>query len=179
MKTLPREEAAILFDQWWDELRSEWFKIEVLQDYSGEDDGESLQAWLSGNREKSVELMKENYNREWVKSCQEKINNGIKLIRVHIVNEPLSPYLEWEIEHYKNVNIPLCGEEVLVCKSEKLKDIQLPRGDVMIFDTQRVVKNIYTETGRMIEQTFYEKDTQEFLHLKERILKHSLSLDQF
>jgi hypothetical protein len=39
-------------------MSHEWFKLEVLQDYTGEDDGPSLRAWLSGDKQKSIELLK-------------------------------------------------------------------------------------------------------------------------
>jgi len=103
MKTLKREEAFKLWDQWWNEMKDEWFKIEVLQNYSGEDSGPSLNAWLAGDRKKSVELMPGEM-REWVDMCQQ---SPAKKKRYRIITEPLTPYTEWEIELYKNVNIPL------------------------------------------------------------------------
>jgi hypothetical protein len=39
-------------------MNQEWFKIEVLQDYTGEDDGPSLRAWLNGDKKQSIELLK-------------------------------------------------------------------------------------------------------------------------
>lgn len=168
MKTLRREEASKLFDQWWNELQEEWFKLEVLQDYSAEDAGSSLDAWLAGDRERSIQLMKEGADNSWVKSCQAKTKAGARLIRVHIIAEPPTPYLEWELEHYRQVNMPLCREEVYVVQKSELSDIYLPAGDLMIFDNKKAVVNVYNEDGYMTEQSFYEgKDIQPFLSLKE------------
>ena len=100
MKTLSRDEADVLWDKYWDEMRVEWFKLEVLQDYTPEDDGPSLRSWLGGNKQESIELLKTTKNREWVESCQEKIRQGVRLMRVHVVDKPYSPYIEWELEHY-------------------------------------------------------------------------------
>ncbi|OGN13529.1 MAG: hypothetical protein A3C71_02455 [Candidatus Yanofskybacteria bacterium RIFCSPHIGHO2_02_FULL_43_15c] len=113
MKTLNREEADIEFNKFWNELGEEWFKVEVLQDYSGEDMDESLQIWIDGDREKSIELfrnsIKDIQNSEWVKQAT---STSVKKIRVRIVEQPYSPYLEWELEIYKILNMPLAGEEI-------------------------------------------------------------------
>jgi len=180
MKTLPPAAAGKVFDEWWNELKTEWFKIEVLQDYSGEDDSESLHAWLAGDEKRSIKLIKETYSREWVKQCQEKISAGVKLTRIHIVEEKFSPYLEWEFEYYKQINIPLCGEKVFLCKKNDLQNIDIPNGDVMIFDLQKIVKNTYTAKGKMIEQTFHENENiDKFLELREELLKRSTPLREF
>lgn len=172
MKTLEREEANILFDKYWDEMSQEWFKVEVLQDYTGEDDGPSFQSWLTDDKQTSIALMKENASPEWVQSCQEKLKNGVKLIRIHLVEEPYSPYLEWELEYYKNVNIPKCNEQVFLVKKPDVGNLQIPKGDMMIFDNQKVVINRYNDGGRMISQDFYNQadDISAFLNLKQQLL---------
>ncbi|MGH7157003.1 MAG: DUF6879 family protein [Candidatus Saccharimonadales bacterium] len=50
MKTLPRRQAGELWGKHWNEMSQEWFKLEVLQDYSAEDAGPSLDAWLEGDK---------------------------------------------------------------------------------------------------------------------------------
>lgn len=172
MKRLERKEADKLFDKYWDEMKKEWFKIEVLQDYSGEDDGPSLQQWLKGDKQSSIELMKAEANPEWVESCRQKIKGGVKLIRVHIVDEPPTPYVEWELEHYKYVNIAQCGEQVLLVRKSDVDNLQIPMGDIMIFDDQKAVVNEYDSSGRMTSQTFYDEndDISTCLTLKEQLL---------
>jgi hypothetical protein len=173
MKTLGREEANILFDKYWDEMSHVWFKVEVLQDYAGEDDGPSLQSWIKGDKQTSIAFMKEDASPEWVQSCQEKLRNDVKLIRLHLVEEPYSPYLEWELEYYKNVNIPKCGEQVFLVKKSAVSNLQIPKGDMMIFDDQIVVVNGYNDGGRMISQNFYDQtdNISSFLNLKQQLLR--------
>ncbi len=167
----------MLFDEWWNDFDKEWFKIEVLQDYSGEDNGPSLQAWLEGKKQKSIELMKATMNMEWIESCQAKVGQGAKLLRIRLIGNPLTPYSEWEMEHYKHVNIPLCGEEVLLINKTDANDLSLPTGDVMIFDGKRVIKNTYTPNGYMTEQTFYEdEDVSTFLNLRGELLKRAVPI---
>src|SRR3989338_8447045 len=160
MKTLNREEADIEFNKFWNELGEEWFKVEVLQDYSGEDMDESLEIWIDGDREKSIELfrnsIKDIQNSEWVKQAT---STSAKKIRVRIVEQPYSPYLEWELEIYKIFNIPLAGEVIYFVDRMDVKDLSIPDGDFMIFDNKCVVRNYYTPEGRMYKADFYyEKD---------------------
>lgn len=179
MKTFSREDADNLFQKHWDELQNEWFKIEVLQDYSGEDSGPSLQSWLAGDKEKSVALMRNEVDTKWIKSCQEKLKQGVNLLRFHIVSQPYTPYVEWEIEYYKHINIPRCGEKIFLINSATIGDIQLPTGDVMIFDDKRVTKNTYDSDGRMTNQTFYDEsdNISGFLELKSALMKLGAPLE--
>lgn len=75
MKTLPRDQANVVWDELWDAMKSEWFKVEVLQDYSAEDKGESLSAWMAGDKELSIELLRGEPN-PWTDSCREKVESG-------------------------------------------------------------------------------------------------------
>lgn len=176
MITLQREKAEKLWEKYWGETQDEWFKVEVLQDYSGEDTGPSLKAWLDGDKPKSIEIMKnELVKADWIKDFA---NSKFKKIRIHIVEKPKSPYLLWEIEHYKHINIPLGGEQVYLIDKSKTEGMEIPDGDLMIFDKKRVVRNHYRENGRMYKADFYnEKDSiDRFLSLRAKLLKSASSL---
>jgi hypothetical protein len=176
MKKLPRVEANVYWDTLWQGMQSEWFKVEVLQDYSGEDDGPSLDAWKAGDKARSMELLLEEPF-AWQADCRVKIEQGVKLTRIHVVDYPLSEYVQWEIEVYKSRNIPLGGEQVYIVNRADLRDIDLPAGDMMIFDQKDVVVGNYDETGYAYEQTFYgEADSIEpFLRIRSQLLSLNLT----
>jgi hypothetical protein len=179
MKTLPRTEASRLWDAWWDEMSVEWFKVEVLQDYYGEDAGPSLDNWLKGNKDLSLKLLKNDISdNEWLKICRNKVKQGVKLLRIHIIEEPLSPYVEWEIEAYKAKNIPFGGEKVHLINRSEVKDLNIPAGDLMIFDKKRAIVNTYSGRGRMTHQTFYGEpdDISHFLGLRKKLIKRAQAL---
>lgn len=172
MKTLPRDKASALFDQYWDRLKHEWFKLEVLQDYSGEDFGPSLRAWLAGDQKKSIRLMRESADKTWVADCQHKVKSGIKLVRVHIIEKPLTPYLEWELEYYQRINKALCGENVYLVHKPATATLDIPPGDMIIFDNEVAAINQYDSSGKMTSQDFYDNDDiSPFLELKSELLK--------
>lgn len=154
-------------------MGAEWFKVEVLQDYSGEDSGPSLASWLEGDKQTSVELMNANVNHNWVKMSQNKIRQGVKLIRIHILDQPFTPYIEWEQEHYKQINTKLCGERVYLLDRCDVRGLTLPKGDLMIFDKKVAVVNSYNAAGAMTAQTFFGRndDISPFLKLRLKLLK--------
>lgn len=176
MKNLPRIEAITLWDQWFTETKEEWFKVEVLQDYTPEDDGPSLEAWLAGDRKKALELMaKEASQASWTKQFQE---SPARKRRFHIVEEPYTAYLQWEIEWYKHVNIPLASEEVFLVPKKNIRHLDIPAGDFKIFDGKRVVVNHYTAQGLVESMDFYEAgdDISHFLALREELPKHAIAV---
>ncbi len=179
MKVFGRDESFKEFEKHWDSLKSEWFKLEVLQDYSGEDTGPSLDAWLKGDKSLSRKLMKDLVSKDWIKSCQSLSDNGVELIRLHVVDYPLTKYLEWEFEHYKVINIPLCKEKVYIINKLDVDDIKLPKGDLMIFDETTVAINSYDDMGKMQTQTFYYKDSDDissFLDIRHKLINHAKPL---
>jgi hypothetical protein len=183
MRTLAREQSFGLWDRYWEEMSQEWFKVELLQDYTGEDDGESLQAWKAGDKKRSEQLLSTSAgDAEWIKTCRAKVRQGVELIRLHAVEEPYTPYLAWELMAYRLKNIPACGEKVSLVPKQKIAGLDLPPGDLMIFDNKRVVINAYDDTGLMVRADFYDADggddISEFLLLKEELTKQAEPLSK-
>jgi len=91
--------------------------------------------------------------------------------RIRIIEKPYTPYTEWELEFYKHVNIP-GGEQIFIVNKQDVTDLDLPSGDLMMFDTKRVAICAYDTTGRVVKQTFYDEndDIARFLQLKHDLL---------
>jgi hypothetical protein len=170
MKTVNRNESGQVWNNFWNETREEVFKVEVLQDYSGEDEGLSLAAWLSGNKKLSLQLLGEEFkDNEWAKQFAVK---SIKKIRIHIVDQPYTPYLEWEFELYKRFNIPKWGEQVFVVNKGDISNLDIPDGDFWIFDNKKVIRYHYKVSKVYSADIFDEKDDIDyFLFLKEKLIK--------
>lgn len=165
MKQINNVSHERIVDKLWDEMKKEFFKLEVLQYYSV-DDSPSLRAWLKGNKEKSIELAKRDF-KPWAQGKE-----NIKKIRVHIVEKPLTPYLEWEIEMYKLFNIPIVGEEVYLLDSRDIRGLKPPKGDILIFDQKKIVANHYKNKGGFVSGTLYEdkNEIKPFLQLRKEVL---------
>jgi len=152
-------------------MKREWFKVEVLQNYIGEDDSPSLRAWLAGDKQQSLALLNQTSRSDWREMCQEKHDVGVLMRRIRIIEKPYTPYTEWELEFYKHVNIP-GGEQIFIVNKQDVTDLDLPSGDLMMFDTKRVAICAYDTTGRVVKQTFYDEndDIARFLQLKHDLL---------
>ncbi len=172
MQILPRSKARKQFQHYWDETHQEWFKIEVLQDYTGEDDSPSLQAWLAGDKTTSINLLRQTTHNGWRTMCREKYKTGVLMRRIRIIQKPYTSYTEWEIEFYKHLNIP-SGEQIFILDKNVAEGFELPKGDVMIFDNKRVATCDYDKNGRMISETFYDEndDISNFLQLKNELIE--------
>ncbi len=171
MLSLSRIEAATLWNAWWNNLKEEWFKVEVLQDYTAEDNCPSLQLWLEGKKDESIALM-HNEMKEWIEECKK---NPAQKIRIHIVEEPYTKYLEWELELYKRAHIPIIGEQVSIISKQKVEHLSIPKGDFMIFDQKKAIQSYYSKEGLMESMDFYDEgeDIENFLKLREELLRIS------
>jgi hypothetical protein len=172
MKLLPGSQLDELWDRYWAEMSKEWFKLEVLQDYTAEDDSPSLRAWLDGDKQRSAILLQTDGDPDFTDDCRQKIAEGVKLMRIHIISEPLSAYMQWELEYYKSISIPVRGENVSIVRRRDAAGLKIPKGDLMIFDNERAILNSYDNNGRMIAADIYESsyDLYPFLELKKAII---------
>lgn len=176
MKIYSREEIDKIYDDLFDNVKKDWFKTEVLQYYE-EDDSESLREYLSGNKDKALKLLDQE-----VKDLSWSIGDSkTKKTRIHIVELPLSQYLEYEIEFYKRVNIPKVGEEIYLVDKNLLSHLEIPDGDFNMFDKKAVVKNIYSEKGLMTHAELYGEgdNIEKFLFLRDELMRFSLPLGEF
>ena len=79
--------------------------------------------------------------------------------------------MKWELEQYKYVNSPQCGEQVYLLDKADTAGLKLPAGDLMLFDNERAVVNSYDDRGLMTHETFYDKpdDINEFIELAKEL----------
>lgn len=130
--------AGAAWDDFFAVAKTSVFKCEVLQDYTAVDMGPSLQAWYDGDKDLSIELMIEgNRTNDWMKAYSAR---NISKTRVHVVEKPYTPYLEWEIEGYKH---SITGEQIFLAPKAKLDHTLIPAGDFWIFDDSMAVEYIY------------------------------------
>jgi hypothetical protein len=168
-------------------MQGEWFRLETLQNYIGESpDNPSLLAWLNGEETESIRLMEAWDDNAWTTRCQKKMDAEVQFNRIHIVEEPYSPYVAWEIEAYKRANTRL-GENVFLLPRQALGSLAVLHGQVLpdltIFDDTHVVASTYGKRyidgvgydGYCTDQTFY--DTQDaafkdYLAAKQNLMQH-------
>lgn len=176
MITLPRKEGWAVWGDFWKGASVEFFKVEDIQDYSEEDNDQmsSLHLWLRGDKQAALDLIRAKKS-EWAEQTSSK---PITKIRIHVVDGPYSEYLQWEIEHYKMVNVPLGKERVYLVNRKDVPDYKL--GDFMMFDDRKVTRSHYSPGGRMETMDIYQNEPiDEFLAAKEMLMKYAKELEAY
>jgi hypothetical protein len=112
-------------------IERSWFRLETLQAY-GEPGGEGLP-------------------REWLAMVQGHVAAGRQLRRVHVIREPLTAYVAWELHAYAET--VEAGEDVrlLPVPDGEPWPAGVPEGeDFWIFDDQDVWVMDYDPNGRFL-----------------------------
>ncbi len=176
MKTLEGQQAYDYWDNFWDKMEKEFFKVEVLQFY-GEDESESLTKYLNGDVEGALAIL----NEEAKSLSWGEDKPKVKKTRIHIVEQPLTPYILWEIEVYRRNNIPKVGEEIFLVDKKKLTDVELPDGDFIIFDGKMVSQNHYDNNGKMKSIEFFEEtdDITKYLELMKVLRERAVPMEEY
>lgn len=126
----------------------ESWKIERRQAFSDPDDP----AWVAfseGRWDESLQLMEENrptYEKYYEKAAAQ----GVTLYRVRIVDEPLQPYVQWEL-HYLRLSTS-AGEKARVVKSREVGKYEEsePLPEIIVTGGDTVYKVLYTAEGQPV-----------------------------
>jgi Family of unknown function (DUF6879) len=171
METFDIQQIQVEFEKLFAAAKSEMFKAEVLQDYSAIDDSPSLRAWLAGDKAASRKLAAADQSRiDWRKRC---LASPADITRVHVVDSPLTPYLEWEVDVlYKGSLLPSGAEQVFLVSRSDLQGLALPAGDFWIFDSSTVLEWKFDD-GNPAGGIVWDKtgDISRFLELRRKLLR--------
>jgi hypothetical protein len=121
------------------------WKLERLQYFSDPSDPPWV-AYSEGRWDESIRLM-EDVRPLVEKECQAAAVHGVTLYRVRIVEEPIVPYIQWEL-HYLRL-ATRAGEKIRVVDAEKVRQFekngQLP--DLLTAGADTVYRILYTAEG--------------------------------
>lgn len=123
------------FDRW-------AFRLETLQDYGGSGEDPQLAAFLAGKPQPpSLEY------EQWAATVRAHRAAGRVVQRVHVVIEPLSDYIRWEISWGYSAGVD-AGEDVRIIP---VRDGDwpnpIPRQDFWLFDATDLYDMHYTSAG--------------------------------
>jgi hypothetical protein len=118
------------FGRLFTDIRSSWFRLETLQRYDVDYERADLEAFL---RSQPLDTTPG----PWQATLRDHVAAGRRLARVHVLEEPLSDYVRYELQAYvPNVD---AGEDVRVIavRSGDWLD-NVPRHDYWLFDDERL-----------------------------------------
>ncbi len=132
------EDFAGIFD--W--FRESAFRLETLDHYAMEYEEEAVQRFLAGEPRDIT------YIAGWLERVAAARDAGRRMQRVHVVSEPLSDYLRFEITGYR-LNVD-AGEDVRILPRQATAGLDLPDHDFWLFDGQQVVCMRYDGDGMFL-----------------------------
>lgn len=139
---LDRAGFSAAFKELWEELQHRFFKLETLQ-YYDESGNPAFAAFQRGDWD---EVRRQARQRaEERKDLKRVRREGIEFVRVHIIERPLSPYLQYEFATYREA--ALRGETILEVSAADARRAFGPLGDYLLFDDRAVLVHDYTDAG--------------------------------
>ena len=116
------------------------YRLETLQRYDVAHERESFAAFLAGHP-----VSRESKS-EWVGVITDAVQAGKTMRRVHVVTEPLTDYLRFEMASYRwNWE---AGEDIRILPVTEWPD--LPRRDYWLFDSRDLWAMEYDDDGRFL-----------------------------
>ena len=116
------------------------FRLETRQQYLVDEEAELVHAFLEGRPSPPSAAMD-----QWLSLIRTNTNAGKRMYRVHILEQPLTGYVRWELSTYP-ANAA-AGEQIFIADRARLKDL---REDFWLFDDRDLVTLRYDEDGHWL-----------------------------
>ena len=142
------------------------FRVETLQRYNVDEEQEAFQYFQKNKK------LPEWFWEDWCDIIKKAKTRWATMQRVHLIQFPISQYLSFELEEYKN-NIK-AWEEIFYIPFEKCS-VKI-ESDFWIFDDNTVMKMNYDKNGAFLnfEET---KDVRQYLEIKKYLLENKKDIE--
>lgn len=155
-------------------LRESAFRFEQLNDYAVGPENEPFRRFLAGEPQDA------DWHKPWQDFVRNSLREGKTMARVHVVTEPLTDYLRFEVTCGYPLSVE-AGEDVRIIRRPVRLPVALPGHDFWIFNDNDVVIMDYDEDGR-----FHGGDTVSgpgeiayYRRIRDVTMQHSMPLDDY
>lgn len=157
-----------------DDFRHQVFRLETLDFYDSKSEREPLERFRAGLSQDPSWL--EPWA-QWVRSVKRR---GASIGRVHVVSEPLTEYIRFEMTCAYPSNID-AGEEIGILPRSVANELEIPERDYWLFDDERVGHMVYDDKGvlRHLEVTTDPATVGECVRLREACQDRAVPLRQY
>ncbi len=164
----------------WHASSTRFLKVERRQNYAEPSDP-SYQAFARGNFAEAHRLVAERI-REQEPFYRPARARGVDLLRIRIVDQPLSSYLrDYELPSY--VISAQLGERIVVTRADAIRQIldEFRVPDFLLFDARCVLVNRHSEAGTPDGALLVDEPSlvDEYRSVAERLLASAVGLDSF
>ncbi|WP_405142432.1 hypothetical protein OG589_34480 [Sphaerisporangium sp. NBC_01403] len=140
-EVLPVAEYQEEFDRVYEASRDTVWKLERAQEFY-EPDVESWRAMMDGDWDRSMALLE-----KWRPPLQELYANRSEFRRLRIVETPITPYLQWEINGLAGRVAAGEGVKVLPADAVRVHEQAAPLPELVIFSRSFCYEVLYDEVG--------------------------------
>jgi hypothetical protein len=131
------------FDARFRQFRSSVFRLETLQVYRGSGEEDAISAFQAG----LAEPPDDPEQADWEEMIRANLRAGRVMQRVHVVVEPLSPYMRFELTWAYAPNAA-AGEDIrIIVVRDHEWPPELPRQDFWLFDDVELFAAHYADDG--------------------------------
>jgi hypothetical protein len=139
------DDFAGLFD--WFTTRA--FRLETLDQYAAGYEEEAIRRFLAG------EPLDRGFIAPWLEQVATATGAGRQMQRVHVVTEPLSDYLRYEMDGYRLT--VAAGEDVRILPRSVARELELPGEDFWLFDDGPVARMHYDRHSTLLGSELVEE----------------------
>lgn len=119
------------------------YRLELLSAYADSGESAAIKAFLAG-QQPDIYPGKQG----WMRKVAVATAEGRLMQRVHVVTEPLSPYLQYEIGWSYGLN-ESAGEDIRILPADRAPAIVLQAGDYWLFDSRTLIRMEYDSNGEL------------------------------
>ncbi|MGQ0772832.1 MAG: DUF6879 family protein [Pseudonocardiales bacterium] len=127
-----------------DNVRISAFRLETLPQYLVPQEAEELASWKVGHKRTPRTPETHKYLAEF----QRDVARGIRWYRVHILDQPLTAYLRFELCGY--LANQAAGEEIYVVDRDTYADLESLHEDFWLYDDEIAVRMVYDDEGHFL-----------------------------
>lgn len=170
MARLTPEEFGALFDQ----FEQSAFRLELLDRYTVEEEDEPLRRYRAGQPQDP------SWREPWAQFVRDAVRHGKRVSRVHVVDEPLSEYLEFEFTCGYPANVA-AGEAVRVFMLSEYPLLTFPRRDFWLFDDVVAAVMDYDDNGSFLgaDATSAPVELARYQHVRDYLVNESVPLGDY
>jgi hypothetical protein len=151
------------------------FRLELLDRYVAANETEPLRRFRSG------EPQDPSWREPWAQYVRNALRAGKQMARVHVVDEPLSEYLEFELTCGYPSSVT-AGEDVRILPRPTWSPhLWLPERDFWLFGEREAVVMIYDEAGNFLgaETTADPTEVERYRQARDHLMQGSVRLPDY
>jgi hypothetical protein len=162
------------FGEAFDSFRSSAFRLELLGRYFAANEAEPFRRFLAG------EPQDPEWREPWKRLVRDAARDGKRMARVHVVGEPLTDYLRFELTCAYPANVE-AGEDVRILQSSQWAPLTLPQDDFWLFDDREAAFLIYDADGNFqgAETTSDPAVIADYREARDLAMRHSVPLADY